>query len=533
MKVHVMTVLCVCVAAAGWVQVRAAAPGAGRYVGVVDATNVYVRYNASTNAYPCTKLSRPDRVTVVASRSPWLEILPPPGVFSVIAKEFVDPDAAGTGGVVTGSRVWVRAGGDLRDNDFTGLQVQLNSGDKVSIIGQATSDLSGQKVEFYKIAPPAGVHFYISEQYVKPVDGATPAPAAATETPPPAGPRAAGPATALDATVATAPAAPTTVTATVPVTAVATSEPADMAAAMEQFRAAEAELIKEFGLPLAARDYQKLTDNFKALKAPEGSHLQPFIKYYLDYIDYAQSKEADREQFQALVRSAAALQAQYDMRRTKIEVSLPARPGNIFAGEGILSASAIYTGSHGSPKRYVLRDARSGAIDAYVVASEGGADLSRFAGKNVGIMGTSRYDRDTMTEIISAEQVVLLEDQPSLPAPPAPTIGPLPPMPVSAPAAVPSAPVEAPKPPAAAPTTAPARTDAATPRPAEMSAGKPDFTAPATRPAPVAAAVLGDPLPVVRPEPTTRPGVAKPLPPSGLPVVKQTVPGAIVEEEYD
>lgn len=81
------------------------------------------------------------------------------GTFSVIRKQSVRLDATGKVGTVTDDNVWIRAGGKLHTRDFWAIQTRVKRGTKLDIIGQ-TGDL-------YKITPPSGVYFWISEVYVR------------------------------------------------------------------------------------------------------------------------------------------------------------------------------------------------------------------------------------------------------------------------------------------------------------------------------------------------------------------------------
>lgn len=138
-------------------------PASATWTGAVTGTNVYVRDGPGPQAYPCTRLSAPERIVVVGKTDGWLRILAPKGCYSVISKDYVQVDATGQTGTVTGDNVWVRAGGDLHEANFIGVQRQLGRGDTVAIIGETG--------EYYKITPPEGAYFYIAESYVRPVEG--------------------------------------------------------------------------------------------------------------------------------------------------------------------------------------------------------------------------------------------------------------------------------------------------------------------------------------------------------------------------
>ena len=387
---------------------------AGGYVGQLTGTNVYVRHNASMGAYPCAKLSEPETVTVVSKiDDKWLKILPPKGVFSVISKQYVEADESGSSGVVTGNNVWIRAGGHLRTDNFSGLQKQLSKGQEVRILGQ-----TGQ---WYKIVPPEGAYFYISASYVKPVSAETVALSAELKPGDSPAPTPSEPAAQATEVVETE-------TTTKPTTAHATVETEvsekELDKAIKAFRAVEEELIQEFRRQPNQRRLDSLIGKFKGLKTPDDSHLKPYVDYYISYLNVAKDKQAALRQLEVLVRDADASQADYNLKRTEIEITDTASRERTYVAQGVLADSAIFTGGASTPKRYLLRQVDTGAVGAYLEASPG-ADLDSYRGKNVGVLGSTRYDADIQCNIVRAEQVVLLEQQPRL-GPPVPVVGPLP-----------------------------------------------------------------------------------------------------------
>ena len=70
-------------------------PASATWTGAVTGTNVYVRYGPGPQAYPCTRLSAPERIVVVGKTDGWLRILAPKGCYSVISKDYVQVDATG------------------------------------------------------------------------------------------------------------------------------------------------------------------------------------------------------------------------------------------------------------------------------------------------------------------------------------------------------------------------------------------------------------------------------------------------------
>ena len=484
--------LCVAVvAASAEVQTTQPAPAEKtQYVGMVTGTDVYVRCNGSMTAYPCTKVSRPARVTVVGEPiSGWLRILPPPGVFSAIAKEFVQADPGGTKGVIAGDRVWVRAGGDLRHQDFEGLQKQANRGEEVQILGQIG--------EYYKIVPPEGVYFYISARYVRPVSEAP-----AVDQP--------APATPVTPAAPAAPAPAPTVLERIPSREGVTTAIAD-------FQALEAALKGEINKPADQRDLKALQGKFMALKVPAETRLQPYIDYYVQYLEAVMSGQAKLKKFDELAKDCVEQQKLFEMKRAALEVILPPKDNMVrYSAVGVLTPSAIYVGSGRAPKRYAVRDAVTGAITAYAQSTTGEVELQDYVGKLVGLLGPSKFDPELRITIVEVEHPVLLAERPGMPASPSATVK-----------NMPQAPWEKSKlEPKATPTTAPAvelkAAPARTPEPQPKPTSRPIVEA---KPAPKPPAG----------QPTSAPAVTKPLPATGLPVVAPTSQpiDLIGEQEYD
>jgi len=530
MNTRAMTLLCLAVCAlSAW-----AAPAfAERFTGELTGTNVYVRSNSRDSAYPCTKLSMPAQVTVVGHVPGWYKILPPPGVFSVISRQYVQADEAATSGTVTGDNVWVRAGGELRNEDFWSLQTQLNRGDKVQITGTVG--------EYYRIVPPAEAYFWISDRYVKPVGAADTAASA---------PAAAQPSEAAPPAATTAPASGPAPVAAAPTThPAATTAPASqqqLAAAMERYQAAEADLRAEFQKPPEDRSYDPLIARFKAIDVPQDSNLTPYIEYWISYLEMAKQRRVEAAEFRKVLSSAEARRREYDLKRTAIEVGKAQRQPVLYSAKGVLQPSVIYTGGAAAPKRYVLRNPDTGAVEAYAQCTTGEVRLESYAGQLVGVLGDTRYVPELRAVIVEAQAVSILDQEVSLPAPPRPTVQPLPPPPpvtTTRPASPPVAP-EAAETPADEPQPQPAPPEQEEPAPQADPQGAgatPDFDpAEAIAAAPVESEMAADDESVAA-QPATRPAapagvvVSKPLPPTGLPVVKPTTQpaGTINEEEYN
>jgi hypothetical protein len=124
--------------------------------GEINANAVYIRSGASENDYACLKLDKGSHVTVVGIKFEWLKIVPPDGSFCYVAKAFVD--RRNDGGVGrTNAELRVRVGSQLND---------LNNKVAMSLPANSDVNIIGEKDEYFKIKPPAGVFMYVNKQYV-------------------------------------------------------------------------------------------------------------------------------------------------------------------------------------------------------------------------------------------------------------------------------------------------------------------------------------------------------------------------------
>ncbi len=415
----------------------------GALVGDVIGASVNVRCVPSlTDSYICAQVHQPAKVTVLGKQDKWLKIAPVPGCYSVISKQFVQLDASGQAGTVTGNNVSVRSAGDMAKGaklgDFWGLQCQLNKGDKVQILPGSGSD-------YYKIISPGGTYFWLHSDYVD-LKGQAPE-ASVAPRPPDAGSSEAGlPARTPDRTPTTAPRR-------------ATSRPAvDPESPWGKLQATEKDIQAEYGKPAGQRNFLTLSNRLKTIEPGDDKYLKQVIDYYQAHlqrsIDLKQSKEVlDRQ-----ISDTMARETEYQAILAKITAKTAGPGPTVYDADGVLTASGLFTGSGGIPKRWVVRDTVTGRITAYVQCTgkdDSGkplVDMDKYVGQAVGIKGDSTFDKGLALFVVDAKELRPLPKDNSVPAAPS----------TEAPKPVkdgedPDAPAEKPAPaaPAAAPTTQP------------------------------------------------------------------------------
>jgi len=406
MTVKATTVFCVvALATCVWAQGTGSALTRSTYIGVVTGRDVYVR-SGPGDAYPCTMLSAPAKVTVVKVESGWLKIQAPPGCYSVVEKDFVQLNVGGKTGTVIGRTVFARAAGPLRTEKFSYIQCRLRQGQTVRVIAQ------GEK--YYKIASPPDAYFWVSKRYVMP-EAQYAALQRTKAAAPPIRP-AIGPTTRPAPKVSIGPVPAAAKRSTVP--AVATGQ-----APLDAFRAAESDFRAECKRPAPARDYQSILDKFKAINVGNVTYLQPYIDERVSFLEQSIADAKAIAEADKLIQQVQIRIKEYDVQISKVEVAIPqARRKKGYAAKGILAPSRIFPGGATAPKRYIVRTPASGRVTAYVQCTTGSVVLADFVGKHVAITGKSRYDAALAADVIEAEEVTLLAGDVRPPDAPKPTI---------------------------------------------------------------------------------------------------------------
>ncbi len=375
----------------------------GLYAGQINADKVNVRTGPSTvNTYVLARLEQGTAVTVLQEQGEWVQIAPPPGVYSLISKRYVDRQ--GDVGTVTGDNVSVRAGSDIQPIAFTEVQTSLDRGTTVQITGETE--------EYYKVAPPAGVATWVYAQYVTRTGEAPapqPAPAQTVETP------AAQPAEPTTQPVTTAPA---TAPATMPATPQAATAPATQPVVSEAERLARQQQALEqlrsriqaaFALPPEQRDYDELLAAVEALDIPADSPYQPYVTYYRQIVQIAQERAQTARQVGQILQQAQSEQQRYLAEQQRLaQQAAELRQPALYSAQGVLMPSVLYPGTGAIPKRWVLRDQATERTIAYVEPTPG-VTLRVHEGQRVRVAGQHEVLPRQQVPLIRAQQVTPLD----------------------------------------------------------------------------------------------------------------------------
>jgi hypothetical protein len=345
------------------------------YVAGIIEDNVNIRSGPGTNYYYCGKLNTGDRVKVVASKYSWSHIVPPASSFSWISKQYVSTEPNNPGiGVVTGNAIRVYAGSDfLKPMHSTTVQLELNRGDKVELMGEEMDD-------YYKIAPPTGAYLWVLTQYTKPL-GAVGEVEVIVE-----------PKTEPEANTA----------AVVPATISIESEK------LKEYYALAEQIKAEQAKPIAQQNYTEIK---KALAELAGNKEAGKAAHYSEFA----LKQIGRCELVLAVDKEIQLQdSQLQHIREQIEEARVTKLEQVpelgrFAAVGQFQTSKIY-GPEESLKHYRIID-DSGQTVCYALP-EGSAsqmDLSKFEGRKVGLVGTVEPHPQTKGALVRFTEIAELE----------------------------------------------------------------------------------------------------------------------------
>jgi uncharacterized protein YgiM (DUF1202 family) len=371
------------------------------YIAEVIGTEVYVRSGAGTAYYHCGKLNAPQRVTVVASEANnWFKILPPPGSFSWISKNYVKVDAAQpTKGTVTGDAVRVWAGSDfVEPMRSSSMQTKLNQGAVLDILGNPAGE-----GDYYKIAPPAGAFLYVSGESLKPilpeVKNLGPAKDVA---------KVESPKTLAEVTVdVNSPAQPPMD----PDKPIVAPRPAMEQVWLKECYAISAKLDEEVKKPAPEQkydDYKKTLEPILADPNSAGIAIK-YAEYLAGRIKRYETAIVTGDQLRQQEEKMADVRKQIDEAR-KAQLEKIAKQYEQYVMTGILKPSYVYSGSV-TQKRYLLTN-EQGRVIAYVVLGDATAEaaVENLFNKKVGLIGRVINSPKELITLVSASKIEELKE---------------------------------------------------------------------------------------------------------------------------
>ncbi len=170
MRLQLAVLVAVAASLAPWTAAAQTFP----YKAHITGHEVYVRSGPGEDYYPTGKLREGAEVEVYRhDPGDWLAIRPPKGSFTWVSARHLKPGKDGLA-EVTGDRVAARVGSELSDNRDV-IQVRLERGETVEVLGTKQVGSGDSAATWYKIAPPSGEFRWVSGKYVEtngPADGA-------------------------------------------------------------------------------------------------------------------------------------------------------------------------------------------------------------------------------------------------------------------------------------------------------------------------------------------------------------------------
>ncbi len=344
------------------------------YVAEITAENVNIRSGPGTNYYRTGQINKGDTVKVVASKHSWSHIVPPPGSFSWISKQYIHIDANNpTVGIVTGDAVRVYAGSEwLKPIHSTTVQLKLNRGDRVKLMHE-------EKDDYYKIVPPTGAYLWVSTEYIKPVG--------------PVGEVVAPPEPQVEVEKARA--------------IVPTSIPLE-ADKLKEYYALEKRLQAERAKPLDQQDYTQIKERLAAIAAiGESGKAARYAAFAVKQIERCELAQSVAKEVRLQDAQLQKIQSQIDKTAARKLEAVPEL--GRFAVVGHLQTSIVYA-PQAAPVHYRVLD-DSGRTICYAVAAGSALeqDLEKFVGRKVGLVGTIEPHAETSGALVRFTQVVQLD----------------------------------------------------------------------------------------------------------------------------
>jgi SH3-like domain-containing protein len=402
------------------------------YTAYVASDGVTLRSGPGSQYYPCDRLSAGAPVEVYRhDPGGWCAIRPPEGSFSWIAGRYLRLTEPGLA-VVEQSRVPARVGtrfSSVRDV----IQVRLNVGESVEIVGESEIERGESRPEWFKVAPPAGEFRWIHADFLttSPPEGVRSAPRhahssrgvslASSEQPaaeqpageqPPAQEAPAQeppPAPAADNNFAPAAAAPAAAPEPLPATA-ADSAPAELA----DPEPIDADVNLSQAEPGAASlDHAELDLSIMVAEDASRWRLAPLRREVERVIEDSPSPAVRGRaraflsklgRFEAIQTRHFALLGTPAPSATDAAAPAAAGKSSPFDGQGRLTP--VVSRKAGAPQFALLN--ASGEVACFVTAAPG-ANLRPYLGKQIGITGIRGYMPELKVRHVTARRITVLD----------------------------------------------------------------------------------------------------------------------------
>ncbi|MBN2181360.1 MAG: SH3 domain-containing protein [Sedimentisphaerales bacterium] len=358
------------------------------YLAEITGDDVLIRTGPGRGFYDCGKFNKGDKVQVVGNQFTWSKIVPPAGKFSWISMQYVkiDPEDPSYG-IVNGDNVRVWAGAEnYRPSFSTSLQVKLNKGDKVKLLGEQLDD-------YYKIIPPSGAYLWISTEFTKPT------------TPTFEGPM---PRIAVTPGVDVSPDSEMTTDANTPATNIITDSNSAVVniaqSQLEKYYDLQKQLEEERAKPTDQQDYTEIKDALLEIANDENAGKAA---------RYAQAVVEQVKGYELAIEVGKAVKLQNQELKKTIERIDKARADKLaeikdlgrFAVIGKLENFMTYGAGH-----YRIVDNSDMTIcTALPSETASGKDFSSYVGKKVGLIGTIEPYKQTAGALVRFDDVVVLE----------------------------------------------------------------------------------------------------------------------------
>lgn len=374
------------------------------YKAQIVGSGVYVRSGPAIQYYYTTQVSQPQVVTVVGNVYSWYKIVPPKGSFSWVRKDEVMIDTENPGmGIITGDNVRIWAGrSGIAPEDSTSLQVKLNKGDKVKLLGEESGD-------YYKISPPDGAFLWVNAEYLKYLS------AIETDRPTPID-QPVKPDEKVDANTTAKIEDTTDVNEPAEdINAVVVREPAKPVKTEHEIKRTKEvyDLIKQIDTerqkPLNEQDYEPFKDQLKEIIADEkAGTASRYAQYQLDRIGgYELAKLAEKELASGDIE-LEKLRQKIAARRQKMYESLKVEEDYVV--KGTLKKSLVFADAAGAQRYLIVDD--NGKIICYAVAVDQASymDMTDYVGKIVGLRGQVVPDSASGIGLVKFDTIELIEE---------------------------------------------------------------------------------------------------------------------------
>ncbi|MBI5722342.1 MAG: hypothetical protein HZA50_00115 [Planctomycetes bacterium] len=175
------------------------------------------------------------------------------------------------------------------------------------------------------------------------------------------------------------------------------------------YKELEKQVLAELRKPVDQRDLAGLLAKLRSADMPAESSMAVQVRDWIDAIEQAGKADSQTRQMINQIDQTVERQKDYARRLAELQEQAKNPPGREGKAQGVLGESGMSSPSPAIPKRYELRDPKTGKAAARALNSNGKIDLEKYLDQQVKVVGPASFVRELGMDVIDVTSLTVVD----------------------------------------------------------------------------------------------------------------------------